>query len=248
VDGGKEKTVNQGAIMGIFDGYKNLLVFAAHPDDEILGAGGTIARLSESGVRVFVAFVATGGTSRADVRQGKADAVVESLREQARKAHEIVGVQEGFFLGYEDQKLDILSRHDVSVRMKELVNRLQPQMVFTHHPHDYNWDHSFVFDCTMMCCRPNAGDFFPHLLLSYEVPSATERAFRTPATAFCPNIFVDIEKFLFRKQEAMRAYVSEVRPYPHPRSATGLDLWAGQRGLETGVARAECFQLIRHLY
>lgn len=230
---------------------KNILVIAAHPDDEVLGAGGTIARRAAEGWNVSVVFCATGAGGRY-AEQPKAsharfEAEVAGLKADSEKAAKILGVKKIHRLGFPDNRLDTVPRMDLAHALKKIVDAERPSVVYTHHAGDYNWDHTIVFESALMACRPNVGDFYPREIYSFEVPSSTERAFQYGQNVFAPNHFVSIQKTMGLKKKALMAYRSESRPYPHPRSAEGVEILAQKRGLEAGLRFAEAFQLIRRI-
>ncbi len=144
-----------------------------------------------------------------------------------------------------DNRLDTVARMDIALRIKRAVEDFKPSVVLTHHPGDYNWDHGITFDAVLMACRPNAGDFYPSEIYSFEVPSSTERAFPYGKNIFAPNYFENIGRCIAVKKKALACYRSELRPYPHPRSIKGIEILARKRGLEVGVEFAEAFQLVR---
>ena len=227
---------------------ETILVIAAHPDDEVLGAGGTIARRVREGHQVHVAYLATGITGR-DENQDEEDARAEinALYDDARRAGGILGVSAQHFLGFPDNRLDTVPRMDIAHALKKIVNEIRPGTVFTHHHGDYNWDHRIAFEAAMMACRACPGETFPSTILSYEVPSSTERAFQSPAFSFCPTTYVDISESLEQKIAALEAYAGELGEYPHPRSGKALTHLAAKRGNEVALQYAEAFCLIRHI-
>ena len=223
-------------------GPRRVLVVAAHPDDETLGAGGTVARLAHNGAEVWVCLLCDGVTSRHDQ--------IDLQRECAERACEVLGVSHVVFCQLPDQRLDTLSLVDVIAPIEDCVRRLEPELVMTHFTGDVNQDHRIVFDATMVATRPTAGTPV-RTVLCYETASSTEWAAPFPGTTFSPNVFVDISSTLDRKIEAMSRYadthVSEVKEYPHPRSYEAIEVYAKRQGVIAGTAAAEPFQLIRGL-
>ncbi len=225
-----------------------LLVVAAHPDDEVLGCGATVALRVAEGWTAHVAFLATGIASRfAEVDRAGIDAGIAALRAQSTRAAGVIGFSPPRFFDFPDNALDTVGRQRVAQVIDELLDELRPHTVFTHHPGDYNWDHGVVFDAVMMAARCSPGEFAPTEILAFEVASSTERAFASPARAFCPNVYVDVGRTIDKKKLAMRCYESEARPYPHPRSPEGIEYAARHRGLEIGVEYAEAFALVRRV-
>jgi len=225
----------------------SVLVVAAHPDDEVLGCGGTIARHAEAGDQVQVLIVAEGATSRLQYRdRGQASDELSALAQAARKAGDILGVAGVELLDCPDNRLDSLDRLDLIKRIEARMDRHQPQVVYVHHAGDVNVDHRRLHEAVITACRPTPGQPVRRLL-SFEVASSTEWQPPGSAPAFQPNWFVDITSHWLRKREALAAYASEMRPWPHARSIEALEHLARWRGAQVGVEAAEAFCLLRQL-
>lgn len=216
----------------------NVLVISAHMDDEILGMGGTIAKHVKAGDSVSVCIAC----KRAYNHQFDPK-VVEEEKAAARRAAKVLGYQDTHFLDLRDEMLDERLL-DIIVPLEEVVLKVRPDVVYTHHRGDSNQDHRAVFQASMIACRALSQHKVPRLL-SYEVPSSTEQAPPFPEYAFQPNFYVNISEFLDRKIEAMKAYARELREFPHPRSAKGIEIFAQKRGMEVGFQAAEAFMMIR---
>lgn len=215
-----------------------VLIIAAHMDDEILGMGGTIARHVAAGDSVTVCVAC----KRAYNHQFD-PVIVEEEKAAARRAAAILGYQDTLFLDLRDELLDERLL-DVVVPLEALVLKLRPESVYTHHRGDSNQDHRAVFQASMIACRTITQHKVPRLL-SYEVPSSTDQAPPFPEYGFQPNYYVDISRFLERKIEAMKTYTRELRQFPHPRSAQGIEVLAKKRGMEIGFTAAEAFAVLR---
>jgi LmbE family N-acetylglucosaminyl deacetylase len=223
------------------------MVVAAHPDDEVLGCGGTIARHADAGDQVQVLIVAEGATSRQQQRdQGQATEELSALALAAQQAGAILGAQGVELLDLPDNRLDSLARLDLIKRIEERITRHQPQVVYVHHAGDVNVDHRRLHEAVVTACRPTPGHPVRRLL-SFEVASSTEWQPPGSAPAFQPNWFVDIATQWPRKREALAAYASEMRPWPHARSIEALEHLARWRGAQVGVKAAEAFCLLRQL-
>ncbi len=223
------------------------LVIAAHPDDEVLGCGGTIARLADEGQPVFIAILGEGVTSRYDRRE-QADATeVDGLRERSRQVAAHLGAKDLFSYGLPDNRFDTVPLLDVVKIIEKLVSDLKPGVIYTQHGGDLDVDHSVTFRATLTAARPKAGADV-RAVYAYEVSSSTEWAFGQFDPRFLPQRYVDITATLDRKIEAMRMYESETRPAPHPRSPESLRALATRRGSEVGYHAAEAFSVIRELY
>ena len=220
------------------------LVVAAHPDDEVLGCGGTIARSAQAGEAVYIAILGEGITSRYQTREQANPALVETLQQRSRQVAELLGAREVFTFGFPDNRLDTVPLLDVVKVVEDLLTRVRPDVLYTHHGGDLNVDHSIVFRATLIATRPIGGTAVKSVF-AYEVPSSTEWAFQRVGPAFTPNVFVDIARSLEIKTKAMEAYDSEARAFPHPRSAEALRARAQYWGSVAGVGAAEAFELIR---
>ena len=215
-----------------------VLVIAAHMDDEILGMGGTIARHVASGDEVTVCIAC----KRAYNHQFDPKLVQEE-KDAALKAAKILGYEHIKFLDLRDELLDERLL-DLIDPLENLVIKLEPAVVYTHHRGDSNQDHRAVCHASMVACRSTCQHKVPRVL-TYEVPSSTDIAPPFPEYAFQPNFYVDISGFLEKKSEAVKAYRRELREFPHPRSAKGIEVLAQKRGMEVGFQAAEGFMMIR---
>jgi len=225
---------------------KRVLVVAAHPDDEVLGCGGTIARLSKEGHEVTVAILAEGVTSRYGNRSAAPAKVLKELHAQARQAGKILGATEVRLHRMPDNRLDTVPMLDVTKTIEKLVGEIRPQVVYTHHPGDLNVDHEVVARAVLTATRPVAGHSVRELYF-FEVASSTEWAFQQLGDAFHANAFVDIRATLETKIQAMACYKGESRAFPHPRSPEALRAIAQRWGSVVGCEAAEAFQLVRAL-
>jgi LmbE family N-acetylglucosaminyl deacetylase len=213
----------------------DVLIVAAHPDDEVLGVGGTVARLAEAGARVHLLIVAEGGTGR------EADHAA-ALRAAAGRAAHVLGARPPRFLGLPDQRLDTLPLIEVTRAIERVVAEVAPAAVYTHHGGDLNRDHQIVHEAALVACRPLPGAPVRRLY-AFETVSSTE--WGTPA--FAPRHFVNVTGTLERKKAALAAYGAEMRPFPHARSWETVEALARRRGAEAGFAAAEAFEVLRSL-
>ena len=224
-----------------------VLVVAAHPDDEVLGCGGTIARHADAGDAVQVLIVAEGATSRQPQRDRRqAEPSLSALAQAAQRAGRILGATGVELLDLPDNRLDSLDRLDLVKRIEACLDRHQPAIVYTHHAGDVNVDHRRLHEAVVTACRPTPGHPVRRLL-SFEVASSSEWQPPGSAPAFQPNWFTDITLQWERKHEALQAYASEMRPWPHARSLQAVEHLARWRGAQVGVEAAEAFCLLRQL-
>jgi LmbE family N-acetylglucosaminyl deacetylase len=222
-----------------------VLVLAAHPDDEVLGVGGTIAYHAALKDRVHIAIAAEGATSR-DKSRNLAARVEEigELKAAAGKAAETLGAQSVRFLGFPDNRCDSIDRLDLVKAIEAVVEELQPETVYVHHCGDVNIDHRLLHEAAFTACRPQPGHSVKRLL-AFETVSSTEWSPPGSLPPFQPNIFVDISKYWLLKRAALEIYGNEMRPWPHARSITAVEHLGHWRGASAGMDMAEAFVLLR---
>src|SRR5580693_951531 len=222
----------------------SVLVVAAHPDDEILGCGGTMARLAREGHEVRAAILAEGMSSRYAHREDVDPRQLQKLHTRAQQAADKVGAKEVVLSKLPDNRLDTVPLLEVVKLVEELVARFRPEAIYTHHPGDLNVDHGVVHRAVLTATRPLAGQCVSEIY-AFEVPSSTEWAFQRLEPSFRPSVFVDITETLEMKIEALACYDTEVRKFPHPRSPEALRAIAARWGSVAGLPAAEAFELIR---
>lgn len=224
---------------------RKVLLVAAHPDDEILGCGGTLAKHVSQGDDVSVVILAEGLTSRAPTRkEGRVAENLLALAVAARRACAVLGVNDVTLHNFPDNRMDSLDILDV-IKVVELhVENMQPEIVYTHHYGDVNMDHQITYQAVVTACRPQPGHSVKKLL-TFETVSSTEWQPPQSGVGFNPNWFVDISETLETKMKALAIYESEMRPWPHPRSMEGIKYQAHWRGSFVGVNAAEAFVLAR---
>lgn len=214
------------------------LVLSPHPDDEVLGVGGTIAALARDGHAVHVVIV-TKGDSLFDAR------FIEQGRAEARKAHEILGVTATHFLDeFPAAKLDTVPHFQLNARLASVIRELRPETVYIPFVGDVHRDHQAVAESAMVACRPIDGSSVRQIL-TYETLSETNWNAPGITPAFTPNVFTDVSATLQQKLDAMAAFKSQLRPFPHERSVQAIEHLARYRGATVGVAAAEAFLLVR---
>jgi LmbE family N-acetylglucosaminyl deacetylase len=224
----------------------SILVIAAHPDDEVLGCGGTIAR--ESGRQeVRIAILGEGASSRHARRSDAPAADLNRLACGARAAAGALGARSVDFGQLPDNRFDELPLLDVVKRVERWIDAYRPDVIYTHHPGDLNVDHGITFRAVLTATRPGASSHLVREILAFEVPSSTEWAFERIDPPFRPTVFVDIAGTLDVKIAAMARYETEMRPAPHPRSPEKIRALAEYRGSASGMMSAEAFELIRAL-
>lgn len=223
---------------------KPVLVIVAHPDDEVLGCGGTIARLAQEGHDVYIAILGEGITSRYKRREEGGKRLIEELHSRSREVGQCLCAKEVFLFSLPDNRFDTVPLLDIVKIVENMVDKLQPDIIYTHHGGDLNIDHQIVHRAVLTATRP-LENYPVKEIYAFEAPSSTEWAFQQFEPAFRPNVFVDITKTLEIKVQAMQLYESEARPFPHPRSPEALRAIAMRWGSVVGCGAAEAFELIR---
>jgi LmbE family N-acetylglucosaminyl deacetylase len=214
-----------------------ILVIAPHPDDEILGCGGTMAKHAEKGDIVHLCIVTKAYTP------DWSESFISKRSVEIEIAAKILGVKETHLLDLPTIKLDTLPQRDVNRAISKVINKVNPQIVYIPYKGDLNMDHRIVFESALVGLRPI--DSSVKRILAYEVLSETE--WGKPIEPFYQNVYVDITKTLQKKLNAMKAYSSELKTPPHPRSLEVIEALARKRGSEAGVMSAEAFMLIREI-
>jgi LmbE family N-acetylglucosaminyl deacetylase len=215
---------------------KNVLVIAAHPDDEILGSGGTIRKLINQGFKVITVIAAKG---RKEEEQR-----IKPLMEQANRH---LGVDEVLFLEYPNLLLETIPLHEITKAIEALLDKHKPSIIFTHHYGDTNKDHQILFQAVITAARPLPGKQ-PIEILCFETVSSSEWSQHTNDKEFKPNYFVDITDTIDDKIKSLHYYDVEMRPFPHPRSYDGVKYLARVRGMTVGCEYAEAFEIIRRVW
>ena len=224
----------------------NILVVAAHPDDEVLGCGGTIAKHSAAGHNVSILILGEGITSRfSDPKQAdKKD--LDALHSTASQVGKFLGAKDVTLAKLPDNRFDTVPLLDIVKIVEEHVERVKPEIVYTQHGGDLNVDHACTFRSVLTATRPMAGTPVKKVL-AYRVGSSSEWAFEQFAPVFHAQVFEDISKTIEKKVQAMQMYESEARAFPHPRSPEALRATASYWGSVSGLTAAEPFTLVREL-
>lgn len=224
-----------------------ILVVVAHPDDEVLGCGGTIARYAAEQHDVHIVILGEGISSRHGRGDEASKGDLEKLGADAKAAATTLGARSVSFGRLPDNRFDELALLDVIKPVEAWIGQFRPAAVYTHHPGDLNVDHSITFRAVLTATRPGASKVVVPDVYAFEVPSSTEWAFQRIEPVFRPDVFVDITAGLERKIAAMQCYESERRDAPHPRSPEVLRAAAVRWGSVAGMPAAEAFELIRSL-
>lgn len=213
-----------------------MLVVAAHPDDELLGCGGTIALHALAGDRVTAVIVCEGES----LRYGRGG---QNLNAHTMSACAKLGVADIRLLGFADQRLDSITLVDIITPIEQIVREVRPHVVYAQYGGDINRDHELLFKAVLVATRPP--EAYIEGIYSFDTASSTEWAF--PRT-FNPDTWVDISQTLDTKLAAMACYTSEVRTYPHPRSLEALEHRAKAWGNQSCLGAAEVFMTVRRVF
>jgi len=221
------------------------LVVAAHPDDEVLGCGATLAKLAAD-QEVHILILGEGATSRYASGSAAVQGEVARLQAAARAGAAIIGAQSITLDSLPDNRFDTVPLLDVVRRIEQIIQQIRPAAVYTHHPGDINIDHRITFQAVLTATRPVPQQAVQELY-AFEIPSSTEWGFQQLQPSFKPNVFVDVHTTIEIKLKAMAQYESESRAFPHPRSPEALRNLARRWGSVVGVECAEAFELIRSI-
>ena len=222
----------------ITENKSSVLVIAPHPDDEVLGCGGTIARFVNEENEVHIIIV-TKGTEDLFPQS-----LIEEGRNEAKKASEYLGVKNLHFLdGFPAAKVDTIPSYKLNNKIFEIIQEIKPEILFIPNRKDIHKDHQLVHEAALVASRPNSNKYQPIQIMAYETLSETEWSF----VPFIPNVFIDISEHLDTKINAMKFYKSQLKQFPHTRSIESIKNLAMFRGGVINVKYAEAFMLIRHV-
>lgn len=217
-----------------------ILVFAPHPDDEVLGVGGTIAKKATDGNEIYVCIVTKGYPPLFD------EHIIEQGRKECREADRILGVKETIFLDFPSVKLETIPRDEFYGRIRAVVQKIKPDEVYIPHRGDMQLDHQIVTDACMVALRPK----YEHAvkrIYAYETLSETGWNIPNTANEFIPVVYEDISSFLERKIEAMNLFQTQLEAFPNARSIGAIEALARFRGATVMVEAAEGFSLVREI-
>lgn len=220
---------------------KNIIIISAHPDDEVLGAGGTLLKHQKNGDNIYWLI-----TTNISEQQGFSKERVESRQEEIKKVAQRLGVKKTFLLNYPTMTLSSSSIIKMVPEISKVFLEVEPEIIYCLNRSDAHSDHRITFDAVMACTKSFRYPFIKQVLM-YECISETEFAPNLPEKVFMPNYFVDISPFMEEKLEIMKIYESEIGEHPFPRSIKNIEALAIFRGASVGVEYAEAFQLIKYI-
>ncbi len=224
----------------------NVLVFAPHPDDEVLGCGGTMARYIAEGNNAYVCVVTKGFPPiyECDYNIAQENGWPHIQYPDIMKAHKLLGIKETLFLQFPTVMLETVPRHELNGKVNEVVQKIMPEVIFIPHFGDMQRDHALVSEAVMVAVRPKYKGTVRYVY-SYETLSETEWNIPHMSNAFIPNTFIDIEPYLNKKLEAMSCFTTQICEFPNPRSLKAAEALARLRGSTMGARAAEAFVLVR---
>lgn len=222
---------------------KKILVIAPHPDDEVLGCGGTIAKHKKQGDKIYLCIVTKAYTP------DWSEEFIKNRAEEIKKANKVLNIQKTYFLDFPTVKLDIIPQKELNDALRKIIAKVKPDIMYIPHKGDLNKDHRLIFEASLVASRPSTNSSVKKLL-SYEALSETEWGAQLIVDlneVFLPNVYIDISDTLEDKLRAMSCYKSELKKSPHPRSLGIIKVLAKKRGSEVGLKFAEAFMLIREI-
>ena len=223
---------------------KKILIVASHPDDEVLGCFGTVARLIKEGYEAYTLILGEGKTSRDEQRvaESRKDEI-EQLNTEIQKANNIIGIKKVFIESFPDNRFDNVDLLDIVKVVSKVKEEVKPDIIFTHFKNDLNIDHRLTYQAVLTATRPMQDECVKEIY-SFEVLSSTEWNY---PNSFSPDTYFDISDTIELKLEAMKKYTSELCEYPHPRSLEGISLNAKYQGMRVGKEYVEAFESVRVL-
>ena len=216
-----------------------ILIIAPHPDDEVLGCGGTIIKHRKKGDEIYLCIA----TKMYVTKEWKKE-YIEERKKQMNLAIKKLGVKKTFFLDLPIVKLDTVPQKEINDLLSEIVSNVEPDVVFIPHQGDINIDHRLIFASSLVALKPKPDDK-PMRILSYETLSSTECG--SHFVFFQPNVYEDITGEIEEKIDVMKIYSVELKKFPHPRSIEAIEVLAKKRGSECGLLAAEAFMLLREV-
>ncbi len=220
---------------------RNIVVISAHPDDEILGVGGTLLKHKKNGDKIYWLI-----TTNIFENQGFSKQRISSRQKEIKKISEALSVEKVFMLNYPTMSLSTSTLIEMVPKISKIFIEIEPEIVYCLNRSDAHSDHRITFDAVMACTKSFRYPFIKQVLM-YECISETEFAPQVPEKVFTPNYFVDISSFLEEKMNLMKIYESELGKHPFPRSLKNIEALATFRGASVGVEYAEAFQLIKYI-
>lgn len=219
---------------------KKILVIAPHPDDEVLGCGGTIVKHNKNRDEVYLCIVTKAYTP------DWSEEFLKNRPKEIKKANKILNIKKAYFLDFPTAKLDTITQKDLNDSISRIVKEIGAEIIYIPYEGDLSKEHRLVFEAALVASRPYTNKSVKKVLC-YETLSETDWGKDFTKKIFSPNVYVDISDVLKYKIKAMQAYKSELKKSPHPRSLEIIKVLARKRGSEAGLKFAEAFMLIREI-
>jgi len=207
-------------------------VISAHPDDEVIGMGATIKKLSLTN-KIWLCVVSEGASAQYSDKK-----MIKVRRDACKKSSKILGISKIQFLDYPDMRLDSVSHLEINKELEKIIRKLKPKIVYSPPSHDLNKDHQKVFESSLVITRPLASSV--KSLLCYELPGPVREPFR-------PTVYENVEKEFSYKIKGFKMYKNEIMKFPHPRSINAIENLAIYRGTQSGLRKAEAFELVHSI-
>ncbi|MBO6960214.1 MAG: PIG-L family deacetylase [Prochlorococcus marinus CUG1438] len=225
---------------------RSILIIAAHPDDEVLGCGGLLSKICNKS-KISIIFIGEGSSCRyKNLNSKEIDNDIKERETASKKVSKKFNLHEIEFFNLPCGRFDQVPIIDINKIIESRISKFNPDIVFTHDPHDVNNDHRIIYRSTIMSTRPNSATNVSNIF-TYEVPSSSECSFSEEGQ-FSPNFFVELSKSdLENKFEALSFYSSEIKPFPFPRSFKGIEAYSCFRGMQSALEYAEAFKLVRSI-
>ena len=220
--------------------HNKVLCIVAHPDDEVLGLGGTLIKHSLNKDSVDIVFFSDGEGAKINKNKNRI--------KNAEKCSKIIGSKIYKIFDFPDQKLDTVAKIEIIKSIEGVLYKVQPDIIYTHHIGDINHDHQIVGHAVLTALRPLNNNIKNAEIRFFETPSSTEQSPNIDQYLFKPNFYVSITKEWKIKLKALDAYKNELGVFPHPRSIKSIEALAIKRGSESGLEKAEAIQIIRKFW
>jgi len=223
----------------------NVLVVAAHPDDEVLGCGGTLIKFKKAGAKCTVLFLGEGISARFPYQKSYNSASFKELTKkrikESKQALKVLGIDDYTFGERYCAQFDNDALISLTKEIEEKMKNFKPDILLTHNPSEVNIDHRLTYEAVEVACRPTR-PFIPKEIYTFEIPCSGSWKFDS---SFNPNVFIDVKNVWQEKMDAWHCYKGESRPFPFPRSDIGIETMAKYRGMMCGLEKAEAFRLVR---
>ncbi len=217
---------------------KNILVVAAHPDDEVIGCGGTIAKHKKNGDKVHLVYTTDGISSRDKTDQKQKDIRNKGLNDFLNYFKPVSYTT----FNFPDNAMDSVPLIEITKRIEKIVQKIKPQIIYTHSEYDLNIDHRLILEAVKIATRPQ-GKHTVKEIYSFFINSSSDWSFGNQN--FNPDTYIDVSKEIKQKEKFLKFYKSEMRSSPHPRSIDNIINFASVNGSTIGVRFAEVFQTVR---